>query len=350
MNTKKMFLLMILAFSSLMVNISNEWINAIIYSIAVVPLAMLLGNLTTEVSEFIGEKKGGLLAATVGNFPELVMGIWAVRYGMILMAKSAVMGCIISNMLLGLGIAVICGGVKYGQQNFNKIIARTNFNMLFLAFSSMVVMASINRYSVLLGRVKISISVKVAFVLIGVYILGLVFSLYTHRNLFIVSEGEYKEGFQFNKRVIFILICLVIVAILLYFISERLVFNLKEVAMSYDLSEQFLGVILVPTLGNVGEMVSAVMSSVKNKINLSIETSIGSSIQMALFVMPIIIIFSYFMGIKMTLFFSGFQILMTAIAVGMSYIVFQDGKTYWFEGAILISIYIMIIIGYYYII
>lgn len=350
MNTKKMFLLMILAFSSLMVNISNEWINAIIYSIAVVPLAMLLGNLTTEVSEFIGEKKGGLLAATLGNFPELVMGIWAVKYGMILMAKSAVMGCIISNMLLGLGIAVICGGIKYGQQNFNKIIARTNFNMLFLAFSSMVVMASINRYSVLLGRVKISISVKVAFVLIGVYILGLVFSLYTHRNLFIVSEGEYKERFQFNKRVIFILICLVIVAILLYFISERLVFNLKEVAISHNLSQQFLGVILVPTLGNIGEMVSAVMSSVKNKINLSIETSIGSSIQMSLFVMPIIIIFSYFMGIKMTLFFSGFQILMTAISVGMSYIVFQDGKTYWFEGAILVSIYIMIIIGYYYII
>jgi len=341
---------MILAFSSLMVNISNEWINAIIYSIAVVPLAMLLGNLTTEVSEFIGEKKGGLLAATLGNFPELVMGIWAVKYGMILMAKSAVMGCIISNMLLGLGIAVICGGIKYGQQNFNKIIARTNFNMLFLAFSSMVVMASINRYSVLLGRVKISISVKVAFVLIGVYILGLVFSLYTHRNLFIVSEGEYKERFQFNKRVIFILICLVIVAILLYFISERLVFNLKEVAISHNLSQQFLGVILVPTLGNIGEMVSAVMSSVKNKINLSIETSIGSSIQMSLFVMPIIIIFSYFMGIKMTLFFSGFQILMTAISVGMSYIVFQDGKTYWFEGAILVSIYIMIIIGYYYII
>ena len=349
MNIKKMFLLIVLAFSSLIINISNNWINTIIYSAAIIPLAMLLGDLTTEISEFIGEKKGGLLAATVGNFPELVMGIWAVRYGMILMAKSAVMGCIISNMLLGLGIAVICGGVKYGQQNFNKIIARTNFYMLFLAFSSMVIMASINKYSVLLGEIKILISIKVAFVLIGVYILGLIFSLYTHRNLFVISEGENKEEIRFNKKVTFILINLVIVATLLYFISERLIFNLKIVAMNYDISELFLGVILIPTLGNIGEMVSAVMSSIKNKINLSIETSIGSSIQMALFVMPIIVIFSYFVGIKMTLFFSTFQILMTAIAVGMSYIVFQDGKTYWFEGAILISIYIMIIIGYYYI-
>jgi Ca2+:H+ antiporter len=345
----KSYVFMLIAFGSIFLNISSSLVNTIIYCAAIVPLAVLLGEHTTNMSEYIGEKKGGLLAATIGNFPELVMGIWSIRYGMILMAKAALMGSIISNMLIGLGISVIFGGLKYKEQKFNKIIARTNFNMLLLALSSMVVMASINRYGVLKSNEKINISAKVAVVLVTIYILGLIFSLWTHRNHFIITEDSEEKSVEFRKEFLIIVLNLISISALLYFVSEKLIFNIKIFVSDYKISEKFLGIILIPLLGNIGENASAIMSAMKNKVNLSLETAIGSSIQISLFVTPLIIIFGYFMGIQINLVFDTFQIIMTSIAVGMSYFVFQDGRTYWFEGAILIAIYLMITLAYYYI-
>lgn len=137
-------------------------------------------------------------------------------------------------------------------------------------------------------------------------------------------------------------------SILLFIISEKLTFSINELVNKYSLSQQFIGIILIPILGNMGENVSAIICAAKNKINMSLEIAIGSSIQISLFVTPILIIFSYFMGVQMNFVFSHFQIMMSAIAIAMSYFVFQDGRTYWFEGAILLAIYTMITMGYYY--
>lgn len=348
---KKLYVFVMISIVFMFINTSSSLINTIIYSIAVIPIAILLGELTSKISEYIGEKRGGLLAATIGNFPELMMGMWSVSFGMLPMVKSALIGSIVSNMLLVLGISIFIGGIKYKEQTFNKIIARTNFNMFLLAMSAMVIMASLNGYSKIQLNTLISISIKVSAVLIAVYILGLVFSLYTHSNLFIISEKRDDQVKKTDIKYKHILILEIIVSsILLFFISEKLIFNIKQVVDYYNLSQEFIGIILIPILGNIGENVSAIMCAAQNRVNMSVEIAIGSSIQIALFVTPLLIIFSYFMGMKMTFVFSNFQILMSGIAVGMSFFVFQDGKTYWLEGAILIAIYTMITMAYYYLV
>lgn len=332
----------------MMLDLKNSVWNVLIYSSAVIPLAIVLGEFTAVISNYIGEKKGGLLTAALGNIPELIMGIWSLRYGMTSMVKSALAGSIISNMLLVLGMAVFLGGIKYKEQNFNKIVARTNFSMLFMAMSSMIIISSLDKYSNLKQGAIFSLSIKTAVILIIVYALGLIFSLYSHRNLFVACES-YNESSKvhekFNKSIISLII---ISAVLLYFISEKLISNVKVVSIYYGISEEFLGIIMIPVLGNIGENISAVMSALKNKINLSLEIAIGSSIQISLFVTPLLMIVAYSAGYPMSFVFTGFQIATCAIAAGMSFIVFADGKTYWLEGAILISIYVMITLAYYY--
>ena len=347
---KKTYIFIIGVIALMFISTSSSLVNTIIYSIAIVPLAIILGDQTTSISDYIGQKKGGLLAATVGNVPELMMGIWSIKYGMIPMVQASLIGSIVNNMLLGLGIAVVFGGFKFRQQNFNRIIARTNFNMLLLALSSMVVIATLNRYSVVKGSVLISISVKVAFLLIGIYILGLIFSLYTHNNLFVVSVDKEEKKIAVNKKVIESVMILICISVLLYFVSDKLIYNIREFTKHYNISQEFIGIILIPLLGNIGENVSTIMCAMQNKVDMSLETAIGSSIQISLFVTPVLVIFSCFMGLNMTLLFPTFHIIMCSIAVGMSFLVFQDGKTYWLEGSILIATYIIITLAYYYIV
>ncbi|MEK6266007.1 MAG: calcium/proton exchanger [Clostridium sp.] len=347
---KKTYIFMVLVIFLIFIRTSSSLLNTMIYSIAIVPLAILLGDQTTKISDYIGQKKGGLLAATVGNIPELMMGIWSIKYGMIALVQASLIGSIINNMLLGLGIAVVFGGFKFKEQNFNSIIARTNFNMLLLAMSSMIVIATLNRYSVVLDAVIVSISVKVAFLLIGIYILGLIFSLYTHNNLFVISEYIEEKKATVNKSVIESAVVLICISVLLYFTSEKLIYNIRDLTKDYNISQEFIGIILIPLLGNIGENVSTIMCAIQNKVDMSLEIAIGSSIQISLFVTPVLVVFSSFMGLSMTLLFPVFHIIMCGIAVGMSFLVFQDGKTYWLEGSILITSYMIITLAYYYIV
>ena len=174
----------------LFINIDSNIINVIMYSLVMIPLAILLGRGTSKISDYIGEKRGGLISATAGNVPELMMGLWSIKYGMISMAKAGLLGAVITNMLLGLGMAVFCGGIKYREQKFNKIIARTNLNMLFLVMFTIIIVSALNRYSIVDNGSFQKISLIIGVVLICVYILGLIFSLYTHSNLFILDEKK----------------------------------------------------------------------------------------------------------------------------------------------------------------
>lgn len=347
----KKYIYLIVAISLIFFQTTYPLVNTVLYSVVIVPLAITLGELTSIISEYIGEKKGGLLTAAIGNIPELTMGIWSIQFGMIPMVKASLIGSIISNMLLVLGISIFIGGIKYKEQKFNRIVARTNFSMLLLAMSTIIIVASLKQYNESLSKVVLtSISIKVAVVLVIVYVLGLIFSLYTHGNLFIVSEQSIENRSIKNKKYVRIILELIVISIILYFISERLIFNIKETVENYGLSQEFLGIILIPILGNAGENFSAIVCATKNKVNLSLEIAIGSSIQIALFVTPILMVLAYFIGVEMTLLFTGFQIIMALIAIVMAFIVFQDGKTYWFEGAILIAIYIIVTLAYYYVV
>ncbi len=157
-----------------------------------------------------------------------------------------------------------------------------------------------------------------------------------------------KNGDKNDTRKVFGLI--IIVTILLYFISERLVGGVNAIVEEYKVSQEFLGIILIPLLGSFGENASSIVCALENKIDASLETAIGSSIQITMFVIPILVICSSFMGFQVNLLFSTFQIVTMSIAMGMSYFVFQDGKTYWFEGALLIAVYLVVTLSYYYVV
>lgn len=330
-------------------NFTNVTINIIIFSLAIIPLAVKLGDITSELSNTLGEKKGGLIAATVGNMPEIMMGIWSIKIGLISMAKAALIGSIINNMLLVLGVSILLGGFKYREQKFNKNIAKTNFNMLILAMASFGIIFSIDKYSELNKETLSSIGFKISAVLICVYLLGLIFSLYTHKGLFILTEEKENDEKTNWKDSYKDIIYIIFISILLYFISEKLIVNISLFAEMKNISTSFMGIMLLPLLGNIGENISAIMCAVKNKVNVSLEIAIGSSIQIALFATPMLVIFGQFSGMDMSMIFSSIQMVMISIAVLMSYIVFADGRTYWFEGCILIAIYIIITICYFYV-
>ncbi|MEG1254202.1 calcium/proton exchanger [Clostridium sp.] len=341
--------ILLISMGLLFIKTNSNIVNAVIYSLAMIPLAILLGRSTSKISDYIGEKRGGLISATAGNIPELMMGLWSIKYGMVSMAKAGLLGAVVTNMLLGLGIAVFCGGIKFREQKFNKIIARTNLNMLFLVMFTIIIISALNKYSFVDNGKFQHLSIIISGVLLCVYVLGLIFSLYTHSNLFILGDKRIYTQQDSKKETRKIFIIIVIITVLLYFISERLVENISSIVEQYNISQEFLGIILIPLLGSFGENASSIVCAMENKIDASLETAIGSSIQITMFVLPILIICSSFMGISINLLFSSFQIIIMSIAMGMSYFVFQDGKTYWFEGALLVSVYVVVTLSYYYI-
>lgn len=352
LNTRNIGVIVVLVWSMIVTIFSTKSsiINTLLYSVTMIPLAILLGKTTSKLSTYVGEKRGGLISATAGNVPELMMSLWSIKYGMESMAKAGLLGSVIANMLLGLGIAVFCGGIRYREQKFNKILARTNMNMLFLVMVTVIIISALNKYSFVGNGTFLKLSLVVSVVLILVYILGLVFSLYTHSNLFLVgsNEGEKKEINKKELRETFFI--MIIITIVLYFISEGLVSNISDIIVNYKISQEFLGIILIPLLGSFGEAASSIVCALDNKVDVSLETAIGSSIQITMFVLPTITIFSYLIGMPITLLFSSFQIIIMAISLAMAYLVFQDGKTYWFEGALLIAVYVIVTISYYYVV
>lgn len=345
--TIKGILLFVISLGCFFVNTTNIVLGLIIHSIAMIPLAFMLGEFTSSISEYIGEKKGGLLTATLGNLPEIIMGIWSLRLGLISMVQAAMIGCIVNNMLLVLGVSVLLGGVKYKHQNFNKNNAKTNFSMLLLAMSSMVVMACIDNYSSIKSETLIKISVAVSIILICVYLLGLIYSLYTNSNLIL---GDKKVELKSDKKELLILFIKIIgISLAIYFLSEKVINDANNVIQNFNISQSFMGIILIPILGNIGENISAILCAIKNKVNLSLEIAIGSGIQITLFATPILILTSFLLGMQMSLVFSVLNIITAGLAIFMSYIVFVDGSTNWFEGTVLIAVYVIITICYFFV-
>lgn len=344
-------ILFLISLGCFFINTTNIILGLMIHSIAMIPLAFMLGELTSNISEYIGEKKGGLLTATLGNLPEIIMSIWSLRLGLISMVQAAMIGCIVNNMLLVLGVSIFLGGVKYKQQTFNKNNAKTNFSMLLLAMSSMVVMACINNYSSIRNETLIKISVAVSIILICVYLLGLIYSLYTHSNLILVENKaeniDLKKSNNMGLSILFIKI--IVISLSIYFLSEKVINDANIVIKNFNISEGFMGIILIPILGNIGENISAIMCSIRNKIDLSLEIAIGSGIQIALFATPILVLIAFLLGIQIALVFSVLNIIIVGLAIFMSYIVFADGITNWFEGTILIAVYVIITICYFFV-
>jgi Ca2+:H+ antiporter len=318
----------------------------------------MMGRATEELAARSGPGIGGLLNVTFGNAPELIIALFALGQGLHEVVKASIIGSIIGNILLVLGAAMFFGGLRRDRQTFSATAASVQSTMLMLAATAMMMPAIFELVEgkglpkpgdelVSYGSTVEHLSLAVAIVLALTYVAGLVFSLRTHRDVFNppYEEDDDTWGWSARKSVIWLAIAGVAVGLM----SEILVGSISEAAESFGLSQFFIGVIVVAIVGNAAEHWVAVLVAMKDKMDLSVNIAIGSSAQVALFVAPLLVIASFFIGPnEMPLVFNGFELGAVLVAVLAANYVTQDGETTWFEGAQLIALYVILGITFYY--
>lgn len=327
----------------------NEGLIFFMACLSIIPLAVIIGDSTEQIALYTGSKIGGLLNATMGNVPELLIGIFAVKAGMYSLVMASMAGSIIGNILLVLGLSIFLGGLKFKFEDFDKSMARSNFTLLTFAAIGIVVPFAF-KYATMGSKTYDSgiqiFSLGIAIILIVVYILSLVFSLITHRSMFIKSKKEEGEKPKWSLTV-----SVIVLAIATFFVaiqSETLVATVEHTVTQFGLPEVFIGIIIIPILGNVAEHASAMIMAVKNKVDISVEIAVGSSTQIALFVAPLLVIFSFILGKPMEYVYTPFEVVGMLLGILMAVYVFQDGKTNWLEGVELVGCYIILAIAFFF--
>jgi Ca2+:H+ antiporter len=332
--------------------IANPTALFICSAIGIVPVAAWIGRATEELAARVGEGLGGLLNATFGNAAELIIAGVALSKGLTGVVKASITGSIIGNILLVLGLSTLFGGIRHKEQLFNKSGARTSVVSLSLAAIALIIptvfhMSAAASPSGWSPNVEHELSLGIALVLFVTYLCVLLFTLGTHKHFFIGCEGELEadvEHWTRMKSVVVLVISTGVVALL----SEFLVGTIEAVRTSLGVTEVFVGVIVVAIVGNAAEHSTAIVMAMKNKMDLSVGIAIGSSLQVALFVAPLLVFLSYFMGRPMNLEFSLPEIFAVVASV---YIIFQisgDGETNWIEGVQLLSVYLILGILFFY--
>ena len=325
-------------------------------ALAIVPLAGLVGCSTEELAEDMGEGVGALLNATFGNAAELIIGLVALSKGLTGVVKASISGSIIGNLLLVFGAAALAGGVKFREQTFNRTAARTSMTSLTLAAAALVIPTVFHfsaeaRPSEWNLETEEKLSFGIALVLAATYVCVLIFSLRTHSQLFRGGSADGTARNQSNgmkrPRTHSVVILLVSTA-LVVLMSEFLVDTIQAARVGLGLSEVFVGVIVVAIVGNAAEHSTAIQAALKNKMDLSLGISVGSSLQIALFVAPILVFVSNLTGAPMTLEFSLPEVVSIAIAVQLVFQVSGDGETNWLEGVQLLSVYLVLAILFFY--
>jgi Ca2+:H+ antiporter len=317
--------------------------------LAIVPLAGWLGRATEHLAHHTGEAIGGLLNATLGNAAELIIAIMALHKGLYAIVKASLTGSIIGNVLLVLGAAVLAGGIKFETQKFNAMAARAQSTLLMLAAIALVVPAAFHAISGPASRIpENSLSLEISVVLLLAYGAHLLFSLYTHKELLAGGGAEEvdREGTPWSIRKS--LLVLIGVTALIAWVSEILVGSVEEAARSFGMTSVFVGVIVVAVVGNAAEHSTAVMMAMKNRMELAMGIAIGSSLQIALLVAPLLVILSHFVGPQpMDLVFTPAEVLAVVVAVIITAQVASDGESNWLEGVLLLALYVILAVVFY---
>lgn len=317
-------------------------------ALAIIPLASLIGTATEWLAERLGEGIGGLLNATFGNAAELIIAIVALRAGFHDLVKASITGSIIGNVLLVFGASALYGGIRYPKLEFNPTAASLGATMLLLSAISLVVPAIFHEVGGGALAPERSVSLDIAIVLMATYVASLIFTLMTHRHLYLGAAGE-ADARQDMPPVSRALLLLVAATVGIAFMSEMLVGSVEPAAEAFHMNEVFVGVILVAIIGNAAEHSSAVIMAARNRMDTSINIALGSSIQIALFVAPLLVFLSYFIGPRpMDLVFTPFEVVSVAIAVGTIAFISQDGESHWMEGVQLLAVYIILGIAFYF--
>lgn len=313
--------------------------------LSILPIARLIGRATEDLASQTSPAKGALLLATFGNFIELIIAILALNIGLVSVVKASITGSIIANLLLLIGLSMFFGGIKHKEQKFNRDSASVSSTMLIIAIAGLAIPTI---YSLTTpGKEINSISNLVAIVLAMIYILGLAFTLFTHKHLFTLSKKYIaEEKAKWSKR--FAVMVLLFATMLATIESEFLVSTVEAASISFGISEVFIGLVLVAIITNIAEKISAVGYAIKNRVDLSIEIGTSSAIQIALFVVPILIFAGSLLGRPFTLVFTIFELIAVLFAVIITNYLSGDGRCNWLEGAQLISIYAIIVIVFFF--
>ncbi len=309
--------------------------------LAIVPLAVLLSRATESVASKTGDAVGGLINATLGNLVELVIALAALRAGEYLLVKATLAGVIVTNTLFMLGAAFLIGGLRHHEQTFNSGSARLQAGQLFLATIALLI-PSVTGGSdhPQAAEFTKTLSLCLALLLVSTYALGLVFSLRTHRDDFASAShaDEHEEAWSMGLA----LPTLAVVAILVAFTSEVFVASVQAAASSFGMGPAFVGFIIVPLVGGAAEMAAAFSGARKNRLDISVSIALGSATQIALFVAPVLVLASYFMGpAPMDLQFWPAAVGMMLIATVSAQTVTQSGRSAWFSGVLILAVYLV---------
>ena len=326
---------------------AHTWIF-VTSALAIVPLAGLLGEATEQLAHRTSEGVGGLLNATFGNAAELIIALMAIRQGLYPIVKASLTGSIIGNILLVLGASVLAGGLRHPRLNFNEQGARAQSTMMTLASIALIVPASFHYLAGAAGRPsEQGLSFEISIVLLITYVFYLIFTLRTHKELFTGEEQpEPKEEPWPIRRSVLMLAA---VTAVLAWMSEILVGSVEPAARTFGMTSIFVGVVVVAIIGNAAEHSTAVMMALKNRMELSLGIAIGSSIQVALFVAPALVLASYLMGPHpMDLVFTPAEVLAIFVAVLITGQIAGDGESNWLEGVQLLAVYVILAMAFYF--
>jgi Ca2+:H+ antiporter len=328
-------------------------------ALGIIPTAALMGLATEELAARSGPGIGGFLNVTFGNAAELIIAVFLLAEGLQEVVKASIVGSILGNLLLVLGLSMVVGGVGRARQVFNRTAANAQATMLFLAVAALIMPAiyalvtggglpSVDSELVDFGSDLEELSIGVAVILGISYLAGLVFSLRTHRDVFNPPYAEQEhEGFGWSVRRSIVMLAIAGAAVAL--VSEVLVGSISEASESIGLSEFFVGIIVVAVVGNAAEHWVAVLVARKDKMDLAVNIAVGSAAQIALFVAPILVLLSFAIGPDpMALVFNGFELGAVLVAVLIAAYVTQEGESNWFEGVQLLAVYAVLALAFLY--
>ncbi len=314
-------------------------------ALSIIPLAAWMGRATDQLGDRVGPGIGALLNATFGNAPELLIGLMALSKGLTEVVKASITGSIIGNILLVLGTSIFVGGMRYPHQRYNQTGTRVAATSLALAVIGLTIPTifheAVTRQSLEWNpRLEHDLSLVIAIILFATYVLWLLFSAYTHRTLFAeetsaAPDVDRSQAWPVRKAVTILATATGFVAIL----SEFLAASVEAACRALGLTEMFVGVIIVAIVGNAGEHSTAIGVALKNKMDLCLGIAIGSSVQIALLITPVLVFASYFLGHPMTLQLSLPEIAAIALSVGLMVMISGDGECNWVEGAQLLALY-----------
>ncbi len=315
----------------------------VLAALAIIPLAALLGEGTEALASHLGPRLGGLLNATLGNAAELIITILAIRSGLLEVVKASITGSIVGNLLLVMGMSFVFGGLRHGRQHFERTEAGHKAAMLFLALIALGIPSLFGHTLELTHHEGVeSLSLSTASVMLVVYALYLVYSL---RNAPALPSSPAHQAHPSLRRGLALLAGSTVGMVVM---SEVLVQAIEPALEAIGWTEFFVGVILVPLVGNIAEHLVAVEVAVENQMDLSLEIALGSSLQIALFVAPLLVFISLLVGHPMTLLFNPFELAALGSAALIAAMVAQDGESTWLEGVQLIAVYLILGIAFFF--